>query len=211
MRDRIMNTAGRWTAGSVLAVAVAAAANVAPAHAEPSLSRIAFGSCAKETRPQPIWDVVLNRKPDLFILAGDNAYIDTEDPAEFAQKYARFDAVPGFARLRQTVPLLGTWDDHDYGRNDAGAEYPLRRQAQEAFLDFFDVPTDSPRREREGVYHAQTFGPEGERVQIILLDTRYHRSALERFPAEPGQRRGAYRPRGDRAATMLGDAQWAWL
>ncbi|MEM7627183.1 MAG: alkaline phosphatase D family protein [Planctomycetota bacterium] len=189
----------------------------APAQAAPqtnhtsTLTRIAFGSCAKETSPQPIWDVVLERDPGLFILAGDNVYGDTDDPAVLRMKYERFAAVPGFARLRETVPVLATWDDHDFGRNDAGTEYEMKRESQQVFLDFFGVPSDSPRRTREGVYHAETFGPEGRRVQVILLDTRYHRSALERFSPEPGRRRGAYRPRRDRDATMLGDAQWSWL
>src|SRR3546814_8914212 len=38
---------------------------------------------------------------------------------------------------------------------------------------------DDPRRRREGVYHARTYGPDGMRVQVILLDTRYFRSALK--------------------------------
>ena len=40
---------------------------------------IAFGACAHENKPQPIWDAIVNAKPDLFIFAGDNIYADTED------------------------------------------------------------------------------------------------------------------------------------
>jgi hypothetical protein len=44
---------------------------------------------------------------------------------------------------------LATWDDHDYGLNDAGTEYPHKKVSQEMFLDFFGVPPDSPRRRPE--------------------------------------------------------------
>ncbi len=56
-------------------------------------------------------------------------------------------------------------------------------------LDFFEVPADDIRRQREGVYWSQVFGPAGKRVQVILLDTRYFRSPLKKgFDSrEPGE------------------------
>ncbi|MEM8738540.1 MAG: alkaline phosphatase D family protein [Planctomycetota bacterium] len=197
--------------GSALEASTASAEPIGGSEAERPLTRIGFGSCSSEQRAQPIWDVVLDREPELFILAGDNVYGDTDEPAVLREKYDLFAAVPGFARLRRQARLLATWDDHDYGRNDAGAEYAMKRDSQQIFLDFLGVPSDSPRRQREGVYHAETFGPEGQRTQVILLDTRYHRSELERFAPRPGQRRGDYKPSSRRDATMLGEAQWAWL
>jgi alkaline phosphatase D len=35
--------------------------------APPPLTRIAFGSCADEEKPQPIWDAVLAYRPELFL------------------------------------------------------------------------------------------------------------------------------------------------
>ena len=75
-------------------------------------------------------------------------------------------------------------------------------------------PRDSPRRKRAGVYDAKLFGPADRRVQIILLDTRYHRSPLVKGyqPGEPGEGlRGRYVPTMDASTTMLGAEQWAWL
>ncbi|GEM_PF-68822 len=175
------------------------------------LERIAFGSCSKESNPQPIWQTVSAAKPDVFILAGDNVYGDTNDPAVLRAKYDRFNAIPGFAALRSHTPLLATWDDHDFGRNDAGREYEMKEDSQQIFLDFMNVASDSPRREREGIYHAEIHGQPGERVQVILLDTRYHRSEPERFARQPGERSAGYRPTRDRDATILGEAQWQWL
>jgi hypothetical protein len=62
-----------------------------------------------------------------------------------------------------------SWDDHDYGKGDAGAEFSAKRESQAAFLDFFGVPEDSPRRRQEGVYHSAVLGPAGRRVQVILI------------------------------------------
>ena len=208
-RTLFLAALGGVALASATASAIAQADPAVERHPETVLRRIAFGSCAKEDRAQPIWSNVLASEPDLWIWAGDNVYGDTEDVAELRAKYALLAAIPGYAALRASVPILATWDDHDYGRNDAGVEFPRKRESQQAFLDFFGVPADSPRRTREGVYHAATFGPEGRRVQVILLDTRYHRSPLEEF--ETGTRRQDYRPTRERAATVLGAEQWRWL
>ncbi|MFM8218467.1 MAG: alkaline phosphatase D family protein, partial [Planctomycetaceae bacterium] len=94
------------------------------------------------------------------------------------------------------------------------AEFPKRRESQQLLLDFLEVPADDPRRTREGVYHAEVHGPPGRRVQVILLDARYHRSPLRQgfVNGEPGEGvRGRYVPNDDPEATVLGNAQWAWL
>jgi alkaline phosphatase D len=178
------------------------------------LARIAFGSCARQDQPQPIWEAIVASHPQLFLFLGDNIYADTEDMDVMRSKYAQLDAQPGFQKLKVTCPIMATWDDHDYGADDAGAEYPMKRESQQVFLDFFGVAHDSPRRAREGVYHAAVFGPPGKRLQVILLDARYHRSALKRGfqPGEPGEGfRGRYLPNLDPEATMLGAEQWQWL
>ena len=74
------------------------------------------------------------------------------------------------------------WDDHDYGEDDAGGEYPMKDASRRLFLDFWGEPADSPRRTRDGVYAAYLFGPPGERVQVILPDLRYNRTALVKTP-----------------------------
>lgn len=177
---------------------------------EVPLRRVAFGSCAQQEKPQPIWKHIVAAKPELFLFLGDTIYADTTDMEVMKAKYAKFAVLPGWQQLLKTCPVLATWDDHEYGANDAGAEYPKKKESQQLFLDFFNVPKESPRRKQEGVYHAAVFGPADKRVQVILLDTRYFRSKLKKkirfIPAD-----GAYEPNNDPMATMLGDAQWKWL
>ena len=171
------------------------------------VSTLGFGSCVHQDRPAPIWDTINAARCDAFVLLGDNIYADTSDPAVFRMKYAMLGAMPGFARLRETTPLFATWDDHDYGTNDAGAGFPAAAVAQREFCDFFQVPDASPRRTTPGVHDCVTLGPVGKRVQLILLDTRMFRSPLKKDPANPK----VTIPNTDPEATVLGETQWAWF
>ncbi|MEO1367036.1 MAG: alkaline phosphatase D family protein [Acidobacteriota bacterium] len=177
------------------------------------LEHIGFGSCLHQSDPQPILDAVLGRDLDLFLFLGDNVYGDvtsTDDLVELREAYAAQAAAEGFSKLRRHVPLLATWDDHDFGLNDAGATFAGREGAEVLFDDFWQIPEDAPSAQRPGVYAAHVFGPPGRRVQILLLDTRYFRSDLVtgEVPANHG---GRYIPSTDPAKTLLGDAQWRWL
>lgn len=221
---------GAWRPRSAAALtADAGAADAGASDPHPllgrTLSRIAFGSCALETRPQPVWDAVLARPNDLFLFLGDAIYADTRDLTVMQAKYARLAAIPGFARLRATTPVLAVWDDHDFGENDAGGDYPMKEESRRLFLDFWNEPPDSPRRARDGVYGAWVFGPPGKRVQVILPDLRYNRTPL--VARELGgvsyrtwaRRRikaglplpGPFVRNPDPQATMLGERQWQWL
>ena len=178
--------------------------------AEKPITKIAFGSCLQEKRPQPIWKGVLSTKPDTFVLLGDNIYGDTRDMAKLKAKWQVFEEKPGFLKLRQHCRVLGIWDDHDYGENDAGMEYPKKVESQQIFLDFLGEPKDSIRRKTPGIYDSVTIGPKGKRVQFILLDTRYFRTALKRHPNRP-KGKGPYTPDESDKAEVLGKAQWKWL
>lgn len=188
-----------------------------PREWDATLSTIAFGSCAREGRDQPIWDAIVREKPDLFLFLGDTIYADTEDEAVFRKKYALLAAKPGYQKLLKTCPVLATWDDHEYGLNDAGVEYPKKKMSQRLFLEFFKEPESSPRWKREGIYDARVIGPPGKRVQVILLDTRYFRSPLITIPKQERDARGMprsigrYRADPNPESTILGANQWKWL
>jgi alkaline phosphatase D len=175
------------------------------------LQRIMFGSCVLQSKPQPIFQTIAGMDPDLFIFLGDNIYADTVNMSVMRRKYDRLASSPSFQRLLDSCPVLAVWDDHDYGANDAGAEYPQKEQSERLFLDFWNVPADSPRRRRPGIYAAHTYGPERQRVQVLLLDTRTFRSPLVRGNPRPTDALGPYVPNPDPTATVLGEQQWRWL
>jgi alkaline phosphatase D len=183
-----------------------------PRVADGFLRSIAFGSCIDQTRAAPIWDTILAGRPDLFLFGGDNVYCEMPcTQARLRRAYAQAAESPGMGRLRRSVPHLAIWDDHDYGLNDGGAEFEFKDQAKAEFLAFWKIPADDPRRGREGLYHAQVFGPPGQRVQVILLDERWFRSPWKRTDQRDAPGKERYLPDDDAGKTMLGEAQWRWL
>ncbi|KAG0562548.1 hypothetical protein KC19_9G155400 [Ceratodon purpureus] len=217
---RFKSSCSRWRLGSFLLVlhllVVEAHGNIV--QVDEPLTRISFGSCANQSAPQPIWDAVLEFDPNLFIHLGDNIYADIKDPNKYFgkernvgpfKKTPRFWSIspealkikydllkhgqPSYVALRKKTQIIGTWDDHDYGLNDAGKEYEGKDASQQVMLDFLDEAPDSPRRKQQGVYAAYTYGPAGKKVKVILLDTRYHRDPIHSD------------------GTMLGEIQWRWF
>ena len=202
----------RLILAGLLAASACRAAGAAELDPARPIGRIAAGSCIRQDRPQPIWQAVSAFAPDVLLLLGDNIYGDTEDMAVLREKYGRLAGNDGFAALRKLVPIVAVWDDHDYGADDAGREYPRRRESQQVFCDFFGVAADAPLRRQEGIYRALTVGPPGQRVQFICLDTRYHRSPPATIPAErEGKGKKRYVPTDDPEQTVLGERQWDWL
>lgn len=174
------------------------------------LTRIAFGSCAEQDKPQPILETALRDRPDLFIYLGDNIYGDTDDMAQLRKAYSELASVKEFQRLRASTPILATWDDHDYGTNDIGRHYAHKEESKEIFLDFWQEPANSSRRTHPGIYHAEYYGDAAHRVQVILLDTRTFRDDLL-LNNDKKRWKNDYRPNESPDSTFLGAAQWAWL
>jgi alkaline phosphatase D len=183
--------------------------------ADTLLTRFAFGSCVNENRNMGVWDVVAAQKPQAFLLIGDNVYGDTRaswsaDIPTLAASYRKLSARQEFDRFRRSVPMMTTWDDHDYGANDAGGSFAFKEQAERLYESYWAASAEV--KARPGVYESRMVGPEGKRVQFILLDSRFFRSDLVSMPyRDPGPPRGWYLPNSDATATMLGDAQWQWL
>lgn len=204
-----------------LAAGPVRAQSTAPAYSTPStpwltlaettvLERIAVGSCLDQRKPQPIWSDILAKAPQLMLMAGDNVYGDMRagDPAELAQAYRLQAVQPELALARSRMPFLAIWDDHDFGRNDGGADFRQRPVAARLFHAFWQTTPLRPLD--DGIYHGRIYGPPGRRVQILMLDARSQRSPLKaKSPAFPYA--GRYEPDDDPAKTMLGAAQWAWL
>lgn len=183
--------------------------------ADAVLESIFFGSCHSTERPLDILDTIAGQNGDLFIYTGDNVYGDAYSwdatLTELRTAYSELAAAEPFQTLRDTTPMLATWDDHDYGMNDMGERFPYKGFAEELFLEFWGVASYDERRSRPGIYTSRTYGPEGQRVQIILLDTRYFRGDLTRTPDRGAVGMERYIPTEDTSVSMLGDTQWAWF
>ena len=187
-------------------------------HVSAQSQKILFGSCSKQSKSIPIFDAINKENADLFIFLGDNVYGDTLDMQLLASKYQTLGKIPGIKTLMNNTEVIAIWDDHDFGADDAGQEYPQKEASRQLMLDFFNEPAESVRRSRsDGIYTAYSYGSDEQKVQVILPDLRWNRSALNRVSEQEyqGPRKaknmGPYQPDEGAQASMLGEQQWQWL
>ncbi|MEQ8735803.1 MAG: alkaline phosphatase D family protein [Rhodospirillaceae bacterium] len=166
----------------------------APADGWRGAFRVGFGSCARiqEDATQPIWTVVNNAKPDLFLWLGDNIYADTRTLDIFQEEYRRQRLVPSLQPVLRNIPHLAIWDDHDFGLNDHDRTNPVKDIGLDAFKQYWANPSyglpDTP-----GVFFSYSYGG----IDFFMLDVRYYRDPN----AEPDSA----------SKTMLGTKQLEWL
>ncbi len=178
-----------------------------------ALQRIAVVSCIDQTKPLSMLDSVRADQPGLVLFSGDNVYA-SKQPFQLSaldEAYRTLAASPSFAALRDSVAHMAVWDDHDYGLNDGGAEFPAKQESKNYFMRFWRVAASDPRNWRDGVYSSQVFGPAGQRVQVIMPDTRWFRSAWRKTDQRDAPGKERYVPDADPSKTMLGELQWQWL
>ena len=153
------------------------------------LDRFSFGSCNKEYLEMNLWGQILADQPQLFMWGGDNIYGDKGDNVgNLREKYNQQNSKVGYQELKRRTPIIGIWDDHDYGINDAGAENPNKEENKHHLLDFLEVPLNAAVRHRDGIYQDYTFGT-NNKVKFIMLDNRYNLTK----------------------DNVLGENQWHWL
>lgn len=173
----------------------------------PPPSKIAFGSCCVQIGNLTIFDSILKQNPELYLALGDNMYGDflpgsPADSAWLALQYNILLKDPSFKRFKQKLPIVATYDDHDFGGNNSGNTYPFKRQTANLLLNFFNVPANSNQRNHEGVYGSYYYGDDAHKLQIIVLDTR---AFLDVFSGEP------ISPTNDTSKRFLGNEEWKWL
>ena len=173
---------------------------------DPNNILVTFGSCNKdleEDDSKHIFHKVSALNPDIWIWLGDAAYVDHRvmplvfryaGETKIVNKFNEVKNSPYYVELRNKTPIIGVWDDHDYGINNGGKYFQHKTLTQQIYLDFLDEPEDSPRRKKEGIYESYYIGDK-TKIKVILLDVRY-------FKDEPSLLGG-----GD----ILGEQQWEWL
>lgn len=161
---------------------------------------LAFGSCAGDWGTDPTQGIFLQvaqQSPDLFLWLGDNVYYDFrhkewEYPMAMENRWRVQRALPALGPLLAGTSNLATWDDHDYGPDNADGSYPLRLDSLLLFDSYWANPSAGGASE-DGVYFSMVYGG----VEFFFLDTRFDRSPVQWQPAEDRQ--------------LLSPAQWAWL
>jgi len=188
---------------------VVTAAKIIPV-ADPNHITLTFGSCNAILghEQNEIFNRIAEMKPDVFTWLGDVAYLDIEGfPPKFqfpGEKRARekFTVIKNdqnYTNLKKSTHIIGIWDDHDYGKDNSGKNFPFKNISRELWLDFIDEPKDSLRRTRKGGIYESYYLGDTSKVKVILLDGRYSRDE----PSIPLTSFGAN--------DLLGSEQWEWL
>jgi alkaline phosphatase D len=151
---------------------------------------VAFGSCFDDwdDGSLTIFDAIRRERPDVFLMIGDNCYYDepdwqTQHTMMLAQLRNRCSRP--LQPLLAEVPVLGIWDDHDYGPNDADGSFAEKADALPVFCRVF-AQRAYGLPETPGIFSAVRLGP----VEIFLTDDRWYREERRR---------------------ILGEAQLGWL
>lgn len=192
-----------------------------PPSGEAGQFTFALSSCARMFK-HGNYDAVRDSEPAFWLNVGDYHYGNVlrthfTDEEGRQQRQATTDELRGARdELRwwyrsahwekptvlATVPLLNTWDDHDYGggTEEAHGEHIGKLQARSAFLEYMANGDRAEAAGDDAVYFRSTHGD----VDLFVLDPRFHRPEL--VPNKDGQ---LVAP--DASADPLGAEQTDWL
>ena len=172
---------------------------------------LGFGSCLHQDRSMAILKTIEKKELDLFMFIGDNVYGAQEDGeldkliSTYKQQYNNLEY------FLRNVSTEFIWDDHDFGINDGGSNYRYKDRAKELFLETWKIPSNDPRRLRDGLYFDKMIKKNGLKVHLIFLDNRSFKSEwklTDEFNKEGKER---YVKDFDPQKTLLGKKQWQWL
>ncbi len=160
----------------------------------PGVLRIGFGhSLPRVEGEQTTWRAVASKKPDLFLIMGDNIYSNTTDPVKQRRMYLDFRADPHFRAFGASTPVFAIWDDHDYGKNNSDRTQEGKERSLKTFFEIWPNPPAMAEASAPGIWTQFRAGG----AEFWLLDVRYHRSPDD-DPDGPSK-------------TMLGEEQRQWF
>ena len=129
---------------------------------------------------------------DFNIWIGDNSYLrkdDFESTANMTRRHIHTRLHKPVNKLIKKRPNYATWDDHDYGPNNADKNYEKKEVTLSLFQQFWGNAFYGT-KDTKGVFSNFTY----QDAEIFLLDNRYHKSAL-----------------GEENGSTLGEEQLEWF
>ncbi len=109
--------------------------------------KFAIASCMDDEQHRPeLWQDMVHQKPDFILFVGDSVYADRNrgeeervaaDPDQLWRRFCQARETLEIYNSETLIPILATWDDHDFGANDTGDSYPYVQESQKNFLNFF--------------------------------------------------------------------------
>lgn len=138
-------------------------------------------SCTSDLVHIPtIWESFFSHSPNMLLMIGDNVYADVYK--EFTKmtdihlwhRYTSTWRVLRLFRSEKLIPVLGIWDDHDYGVNNGNSSHRGKDFSKFLFETFFAQSYPNSRLKKGP---ANSFIYELGKTKLIFLDGRYFRSA----------------------------------
>lgn len=178
-----------------------------------NVSKIAFGSCYLQqfTNTQTIFNTIDSKNPDMYLNLGDMIYSDEFFSGNTHQndweqyltyRYSQLFDSTIFTNFRNKYTIHSTWDDHDYGMNNAAGDFVNKQISKNVFFNMWGLPKSGKRWDRNGIYDVFYYGDDDHRVQLLFLDLRW---GLDNPGAEP------IAVITDQSKKMMSDEQWNWL
>lgn len=148
-------------------------------------ARVAVISCMDDTmgaEARQMWPQVLAQDVDALLLIGDNVYADhvragphwkNPIPADLWRRYVETRRSLPLYFAERLVPIVATWDDHDFAHDNADRTYPYREDSRQTFFAFFPQaePAENFSRGPGVASWWRAFG-----VEWALTDDRYFRT-----------------------------------
>lgn len=176
-----------------------------------TLSNFTFGSCFGgflATR-YDAFKHITKMNPSLFVWTGDVTYVDlpkvsfinhfiSTDDFDIERAYLMYNNTyydEYYKDFRKNFPIIGIWDDHDFGVNNGNGKFKSKEDSKDIFLNFLEEPKDSVRRTSgKSIDSSYSFGSGHMSYKIILIDVRYNKDPGYIWDQE-----------------MISNEQWIWL
>jgi alkaline phosphatase D len=164
---------------------------------DPPEATLAIGSCAylndgRFDRPGMPWgaeygifDAIAAKNPDAMLWLGDNVYFREPEWTSLEGMSARYRfhrELPELAGLWRGTHHYATWDDHDFGPNDADGSFIHKGAALQAFRRYWPNPSHGL-PEVPGVFTQFALAD----AEVFVLDDRWYRHPNE-YPKVPAKR-----------------------
>lgn len=187
-----------------------------------------YGSCAYLNEPQydrlgepygkgtTIFRHMAESGADFMLWGGDNWYYREPDYDSISGLWYRAQhdrATPDLQKLLAVMPNYATWDDHDYGSNDANKSYELKDETLDIFKAYWANP-DWGEPGNPGVYGKFFWGD----AAFFLMDDRTYRdddkleaSAAKEMKTQYGAKQRDWLKQSLLAAQTLKHFTWKFI
>lgn len=155
----------------------------------PRRVKLAFVSCILDLlHRDDIWHRFEAQKPDAILFLGDNVYADrtsfiNKNPADERQLWERYVLTRQRVLMyyqKRLRPVIATWDDHDFGADNAYRDFPAAAASKFTFDAFFAQSPRASLLAGPGIARRWTaFG-----ADFVFLDGRSFRDDASRTDAK---------------------------